>query len=64
MRYAIVSNGRVTNVVIWNGSEGVEFAGGTTVRITETDGAVGIGWSFDAASTPRFTPPEEPDENV
>ncbi|ENE2000933.1 hypothetical protein ABM424_003086 [Enterobacter hormaechei] len=53
--YALIKNGVVENVVIWDG-EGDIFADYTAVNIDEL--TVGIGWSYDGTD---FTAPPEPE---
>lgn len=51
--YALIKNGIVENVVVWDGAGDI-FDDYITVNIDSTH--VGIGWSYDGEA---FTPPPE-----
>lgn len=54
MRYAIVVNGIVTNVVIWDGVTQWAHEG---EAVAIADMPIGIGWNYDGSV---FTEPDEP----
>lgn len=64
MRFAIINQANlVINVIRWDGSPGwTPDEGYSAVELTNDDGPVGIGWTYDAAANPRFVPPPTPDE--
>ena len=57
-RYAMVENGVVTNVIIWDGNaEAWQPPAGSAVNLLTDDSPVGPGWTFDGAnySAPKET---------
>lgn len=47
-RYAIVENGMVTNVILWDGNtETWQPPMGSTANLLPNDSPVGPGWTFD-----------------
>lgn len=58
MTYAVVVDGLVVNVVLWDGES--EFdAPGQLVQIPD-DTPAGVGWSFDGST---WTSPPQPDDD-
>ena len=60
-RYAIVQNGIVTNVVVWDGKAEWPHEGDA---IKSDNKIVGPGWTYDATAKPPFIDPnpyEEPE---
>lgn len=54
-RYAIVENGTVVNVVIWDGDTTVwQPPKGTTANLLPDDSPVSPGWTFDGTN---YAPP-------
>lgn len=60
MTYAIVNNGIVENVIVWDGETPYTPPEGSI--IVQSDVA-GIGWSYNY-ETGEFTPPESPVDEV
>jgi len=59
-RYALVVDGLVTNIIIWDGiasPERPDWPGGTPIKETEETGAASVGGTFDGTT---FTRAEEP----
>ena len=56
MRYAIVLNGIVDNVVIWNGEGIVPGLTGSEAVLLSADQDCSIGWTYDGST---FAEPEE-----
>ena len=57
MRYAIVKNNIVINVIVWDGVAGIALPEGSTA--IKVEGIAGMGWSYDP-NTNTFIPPPEP----
>lgn len=57
--YALVKNGVVENVVVWDG-KGELFSEFVTVELND-DSVASVGWSYDGK---EFTPPPEPEKNT
>ncbi|WP_082716456.1 hypothetical protein [Burkholderia sp. BDU5] len=58
--YAIVENGVVTNVVVWDGNtESWQPPEGTTANVLPPDSPVGVGWT--TADGANYMPPPRPD---
>ncbi|EHC5015235.1 tail fiber assembly protein [Escherichia coli] len=55
--YALVKNGVVENVVVWDG-KGELFSEFVTVELND-DSVASVGWSYDGK---EFTPPPEPEK--
>lgn len=45
--YAIVGNGIVTNVVLWDGESDWSIPTGTTANLLPAGSPVGVGYTFD-----------------
>jgi hypothetical protein len=62
--YAIISDGRVLNIIAWNGVDPWTPPDGTDVVLLAPGEWVDIGATFDANAVPRFAPatPDEPVE--
>ncbi|MEE9647909.1 tail fiber assembly protein [Enterobacter soli] len=59
MRYAMVENGKIVNVAVWDGETKWSLDDGVTViNIDDISPQPGIGWSFDGAN---FTAPPAPE---
>lgn len=54
--YAVVINGIVDNIVVWDGESDWKPSEGEVVPIS---GSVSIGWSYENG---KFTPPPEPEK--
>lgn len=54
--YAVVKDGIVINIVVWDGETEWQPDDGEAVKI---DDVAGIGWLYDGK---KFTPPPEPDK--
>lgn len=57
MRYAIVLNGVVDNVVIWDGNGQMPGSIGSTAVLLHASQVCSIGWTYDGST---FAEPEEP----
>jgi hypothetical protein len=58
--YAIIENGVVSNVVIWDGNtEAWQPPSGCTVAVVQEGQAVSIGWTYDGTS---FSTPVTPQQ--
>jgi hypothetical protein len=55
--YAIVENGAVINVVLWDGQSGWEPPTESTANLLPTGSQVGVGYTFDGTN---YTAPTNP----
>ena len=55
MRYAVVRDGKVCNVILWDGEE--DYVAEDDVELHEVPEEVSIGWSYNGTS---WTAPEPP----
>jgi hypothetical protein len=68
--YALIENGLVTNVVLWDGANEWQADGGVSIRLIGEGEVVAIGYSFDgqtfaappAPPTPPAPPPSMPSQ--
>lgn len=55
--YAIVENGAVINVVLWDGQSGWQPPAGSTANLLPIGAQVGVGYTFDGTN---YTEPTNP----
>ncbi len=53
-RYALIENGAVTNVILWDGNDGWTAPEGISAMELPADSQVGIGWEYENG---EFTAP-------
>ena len=59
-RYAVIIDGIIDNVVLWDGETSWTSPAGAVLESLADWPEVGIGWGYNAKATVnRFTPPEE-----
>jgi len=59
-RYAVVENGTVSNVVLWDGeTDWAPPIGAASVALADTD-AISIGWTYDGK---QFAAPPESEQS-
>jgi hypothetical protein len=58
-KYAVIENGIVVNVVVWDGESDWSAPTGCSLNQLPTDSPVGVGYAFDGTNftPPVYTPP-------
>jgi hypothetical protein len=58
-KYAVIDNGIVVNVVIWDGESDWSSPVGCSIKQLPPDSPVGVGYAFDGSNfaPPVYTPP-------
>jgi hypothetical protein len=59
MKWAIIEDNRVSNIIIWDGT-GEIFSGKTMIQLNEGEWC-NIGSLYDANANPRFIEQEQPE---